>query len=87
MTIREKLQASPAIKDVAAMVQSNLFEHCCDVAMLTLVENFSPTMDLPQAAALQQQLAGAKRFVTILKDLATIPSPPKANRIGQLNPQ
>lgn len=85
MSPKQRLQLSPQIKDVAAMVQSGLFEYCCDVALLTLSESMGNPEDAERAACAQYQLVGARRILAILKDLATVPAEVKPNRIGQLN--
>jgi len=87
MTPKAKLQAAPSFKEVSALLQSPLLEHCLEVALLTFVENQSEGADGIQSHADHQRLLGARRFISTLKNLAIPPTEAKPNRIGQLNPQ
>lgn len=84
MSPKEKFQKHANFRDFASMLQSSNMEYALETALLTLVENFSASMSIEEASKLHHQLEGAKRLIATLKGLATLPSDPKANTIGQL---
>lgn len=74
MSPKERLQKSPQFAEVAKMLNSPLFEHCCEVSMLTFNDNLPMGQDHLSAAGYHYQMVGAKRFLATLKSLTgTLP--------------
>lgn len=76
MTPKERLQKSPQFAEVAKMLNSPLFEHCCEVAMLTYVHDLPVGLDGGNSVAFHQQLVGARNFLGKLRGLGSLASEP-----------
>lgn len=84
MTPKEKILKSPRLKEIASLLNSPLLEELTEAAMLTFVENTPEGQDAQSAMAYHHQLTGAKRYLRMLRGLATLPPERKPDTSGQL---
>lgn len=85
MTPRDKLQKRGDFKNLALMLNSPEMDLCCEVAMLTVIENLPSGQDLQAATAAHFRLDGSKIFLRTLRGLANLAPERRPDTTGQLN--
>lgn len=84
MSPKQKLQTRPDFKDFASLLSDPRLEHCCEVAMLSFVDNTARASDASSAMAAHYEVEGGKRFLRTLRGLAAVTPEPKSVTSGQL---